>query len=332
MNPSTLIGMVASVLLLVVVMIFAAEDPLLFIDLPGLAIVLVGTMAATFMSYPLKEVLRVFKLIKTVIRNERLYTQKDIEELVDVSRLWIREDPVAVEKALQRVTNPFLRTGVQLVIERTPEEDILDLLQWRISRLRAQEAAEAQLFRVMALTGLGYAIFAIVSFAYDPMIVLWRVKEAYLTNLTGTFVNRNTAATFFGTISVLWLMALLSDIRFGASRRLRWSERLWLLSRGRDLGTLVLALGLLVNVAAFQLLQGADRENLNVRGAAIHYEVFGDRGPWVALSPGGRRAIAAYAGRATLHVESDDGTVSVGGWGATVEVCEATRITVESVE
>ena len=29
----------------------------------------------------------------------------------------------------------------------------------------------------------------------------------------------------------------------------------------------------------------------NVRGAAIHYEVYGERGPWVALSPGGRRAI-----------------------------------------
>lgn len=48
--------------------------------------------------------------------------------------------------------------------------------------------------------------------------------------------------------------------------------------------------------------------------------------------PGADATIAAYAGRATLHVESDDGTVSVGGWGATVEDCEATRITVESVE
>lgn len=150
MNPSTLIGMVASVLLLAVVMIFAADNPLLFIDVPSLGIVLFGTLAATFLSYPLREVLRVFKLIGTVVRNERLYTQKDIEELVDVSRLWIRDDPVAVEKALQHVTNPFLRTGVQLVIERTPEEDILDLLQWRIARLRAKEAAEAQLFRVMA--------------------------------------------------------------------------------------------------------------------------------------------------------------------------------------
>jgi len=36
----------------------------------------------------------------------------------------------------------------------------------------------------------------------------------------------------------------------------------------------VAALGLLVNVAAFLLLRGADRENLNIRGAAIH--VLGD--------------------------------------------------------
>ncbi len=150
MNPSTLIGMVASVVLLAVVLFFSAEDPLLFINLPGLAIVFGGTLAATFLSYPLREVVRVFGLLATVMRNERMYTQKDIDELVQVSKLWIQDDPRAVERALERVTNPFLRTGVQLVIDRTPEEDILDLLQWRISRLRAKEAAEAQLFRVMS--------------------------------------------------------------------------------------------------------------------------------------------------------------------------------------
>ena len=31
----------------------------------------------------------------------------------------------------------------------------------------------------------------------------------------------------------------------------------------------------------------------NVRGAAINYQVLGDNGPWVSLSPGGRRPIAA---------------------------------------
>jgi len=49
---------------------------------------------------------------------------------------------------------------------------------------------------------------------------------------------------------------------------------------------IVASLGLLVNVACFFLLQGADRENLNVRGAAIH--VLGDLlGSVAALVAGG---------------------------------------------
>ncbi len=48
----------------------------------------------------------------------------------------------------------------------------------------------------------------------------------------------------------------------------------------------IAALGLLVNVAAFALLRGADRDNLNIRGAAIH--VLGDLlGSVAALIAGG---------------------------------------------
>ena len=150
MNPSTLIGIVASIFLLAIVLFFATEDPLLFIDLPGLGIVLVGTAAATFIAYPLREVVRVFGLLGTIVRNEKLYIDKDLEDLVDISRVWLQGDIRAVEKRLEPVSNPFLRNGVQMVIDNVPEQDILDLLQWRIARMKAKEQAEAQLFRVMA--------------------------------------------------------------------------------------------------------------------------------------------------------------------------------------
>jgi chemotaxis protein MotA len=150
MNPSTLIGIGASLMMLAVVFFSSASDPRLFFNWPSLALVLGGTLAATFLSYPLKEVFRVFGLIATVFRNEHLYAQKDIEELVHVAKLWTQDDPRLVERELVKIKNPYLRTGVQMVIDRAPEEDILDLLQWRISRLRSGEAAEAQLFRVMA--------------------------------------------------------------------------------------------------------------------------------------------------------------------------------------
>ncbi|NLC36911.1 MAG: chemotaxis protein MotA [Alcaligenaceae bacterium] len=150
MNPSTLIGIVASILLLAIVLFFSAEDPQLFLDLPGLGIVLIGTAAATFIAYPLREVVRVFGLLRTIVRNEKLYIDKDLEDLVDISRTWAQDDIRAVEQRLEGVSNPFLRNGVQLVIDNVPESDIFDLLQWRIARMKAKEHAEAQLFRVMA--------------------------------------------------------------------------------------------------------------------------------------------------------------------------------------
>lgn len=150
MNPSTLIGLVVSFALMGLVLLAFPADSALFFDPASLGLVIGGTLAATFLSYPLKEVVRIFGLLITILRNEQLYVQKDMEELVKVARLWLQDDPRLVERELANVNNPFLRTGVQMVIDRAPEEDVLDLLQWRISRLRAREAAEAQLFRVMA--------------------------------------------------------------------------------------------------------------------------------------------------------------------------------------
>ncbi len=150
MNPSTLIGIIASIMLLGVVLFFSADDPTLFIDLPSLGIVLIGTLAATFISYPLHEVVRIFGLLGTVMRNERLYTKDDIEELVAISKLWVSGNIRQVEDALEKVHNPFLKMGVQLIIDHTPEDDAIKLMHWRIARLRAKEHAEAQLFRTMA--------------------------------------------------------------------------------------------------------------------------------------------------------------------------------------
>lgn len=150
MNPSTLIGMVGSVALLGIALFFTSDRPGIFLDPPAIAIVLGGTLAATFLSYPISELRRVFALVGRAMREHKVDTRHDIEELVGLSRLWIQGDLQAVEKALSCVTNPFLRTGVQMVLDRTPEEEIIDLMQWRIAHLRQREAAEAQLFRVMA--------------------------------------------------------------------------------------------------------------------------------------------------------------------------------------
>jgi len=150
MNPSTLIGIVVALATLATALAFSAADLALYINLPGLVVVLGGTCAALFISYPLREIVRVFALVRTVFRSEQLDSRRDIDELVAMAQLWMNDDVHKVEQALHKVSNPFLRTGVQLVIDHTPEDQIIELLQWRIARLRAREHAEAQMFRIMA--------------------------------------------------------------------------------------------------------------------------------------------------------------------------------------
>lgn len=70
-----------------------------------------------------------------------------------------------------------------------------------------------QLLMVIAWAGAAYAVFAIFSFLNDPTKVLWRDKQAYTNNLTGTFINRNTAAVYFGSSATVWLLLLCERIK-----------------------------------------------------------------------------------------------------------------------
>ncbi|MGY4344980.1 O-antigen ligase [Bradyrhizobium sp. GM7.3] len=44
-------------------------------------------------------------------------------------------------------------------------------------------------------------------------MILWRDKTAYLGSVTGTFINRNTAAAYFGSCAVIWILLILEGVR-----------------------------------------------------------------------------------------------------------------------
>src|SRR5262249_31908742 len=72
-----------------------------------------------------------------------------------------------------------------------------------------------RLIHVVAWSGAVYAVYGIIAFLIDPTHVLWMKKEAYFTVLTSTFINRNSAAIYFGSCAVLWLLLLADGFRRG---------------------------------------------------------------------------------------------------------------------
>ncbi len=70
-----------------------------------------------------------------------------------------------------------------------------------------------QLLFVVGWSGVGYACYGIVSSLFEPTMVLWRERAAYEGYVIGTFINRNTAATYFGSCAAIWLLILSERVR-----------------------------------------------------------------------------------------------------------------------
>ncbi|OKO67312.1 O-antigen polymerase [Bradyrhizobium sp. NAS96.2] len=107
--------------------------------------------------------------------------------------------PADLPPAVSIATNlPFYSARVGIVC----------LLSFAIGvMLGANRALARGLLRVVAVSGLAYAILGIVTFAIDPArIYLLHEKQAQLEWLTSPFVNRNTAAIYYGCCALIWLL------------------------------------------------------------------------------------------------------------------------------
>ncbi len=135
-----------------------------------------------------------------------------MEELIRIQQLWFKGDVRSVEDTLENIANPFLRTGVQLLIDLTPEEDILDLLQWRIQRLRAKEHAEAQIFRTMASFAPAFGMIGTLVGLINMMFMLEEADIAAIGQQMGIAL----LTTFYG---ILLANLILKPIAVKLERR-----------------------------------------------------------------------------------------------------------------
>ena len=74
----------------------------------------------------------------------------------------------------------------------------------------ANRSRAHQLLSVIAWSGVAYAIYGVAFALVDPATGIFRVRPIPLTS---TFVNRNTAAVYFGACSAIWLLLVCERIR-----------------------------------------------------------------------------------------------------------------------
>lgn len=150
MKQSRLIGVLAATALIAGVLALTAHNIGAFFSLPGLLVVIGGTLLATLFSRPLTEVRALWRRLPALMREAPQTMERDVAELLGFARRYRISGPRAVEATLGELHNPFLRAGLRQVIEGADPEDLHKSLQWRIAGERAQESAQIQILYTMA--------------------------------------------------------------------------------------------------------------------------------------------------------------------------------------
>jgi len=122
--------------------------------------------------------------------------------------IWAKTSEILGQQATQSVSivrgEPFYALG-------RPLSCVLALILGLVVGADSHRARQALL--IMGWSGVGYAAYGIANLLFDPTAILWREKTVNTESLTATFINRNTAAAYFGSCSVVWLVMLMARVR-----------------------------------------------------------------------------------------------------------------------
>ena len=121
-----------------------------FVDIQSLMIVLGGTIAATAMAFPVKDVLSLFTNLSAVFKGDNHNDSDTLRELVDLAAV-ARKGTADLEKATDGIKDWFMKDGVQMIVDGLPEEDIRNIMETRVVNRELREDAEANVFKTMGV-------------------------------------------------------------------------------------------------------------------------------------------------------------------------------------
>ena len=135
MDIATLIGVVSGCVC-VFVAIFMGGGVGMFINIPSIMITIGGMIAATLMNFPLANVLAVFSVVKKCFLNSLMAPNEAIGRIISYARIARRDGILALEEQLGEDADPFLRRGLQLVIDGTQAESVREILTSQLEARR----------------------------------------------------------------------------------------------------------------------------------------------------------------------------------------------------
>lgn len=193
MDFATLIGLVVGIGVVIgAILVGSGLD--LFLNLPGFLIVVGGTLAATFVKFPLQNVFSAFKTGATsALKNVREDPRDLIEISLELAEVARKNGLLALESVV--IKNPFFKRGIKLCVDGHPLDVVRNALvrDMELSIHRHDEGAH--IFKAIGdsapafgMIGTLVGLVQMLANMDDPQTIGPAMAVALLTTLYGAII------------------------------------------------------------------------------------------------------------------------------------------------
>lgn len=198
MNVSSVFGVFAALVVMVLSVATASKSAMIFLDPHGILIVIGGTAAAGLMCFPLKSYGRVASVVlNKFLGNYALRHEIVIREIVDLAK-GVRENPDYLKAKVKTIRTPFLADAVQLVVQGGVSEEALEeILMKRAATHSKRYDHDVGVFRTLAKFP---PAFGLMGTTLGMIAMLQQLGGADAQKLLGPAMAIGLVATFYGLV------------------------------------------------------------------------------------------------------------------------------------
>lgn len=191
MDLATTIGLAAGTLLIALTILMGGSVAI-FIHIPSLLIVFGGAIAATLTSFKLSEVIGVMNVVRKAFKEDPANGLEIVDFLSNLSKIARKGGLLAIEKEIEKVDDPFLQRGLEMVVDGTEPETIRGVMETELSYLMERHKNGANIFNTLGtyapafgMIGTLIGLIAMLQKLDDPSNIGQGMAVALVTTFYG---------------------------------------------------------------------------------------------------------------------------------------------------
>ncbi len=197
MELTSLIGVIVGFVAVIGAMLFKGISFTVLLNPAAIFVIFVGTAATILISFPGENLKILGALFKILFTKQKTISDVEIIDLmIELSTKAKRDGLLSLESKVAEIEDPFIRKGIQMVIDGTEETIVEEILENEIAAMEKRHETNASIFSsagmyapTLGVLGAVFGLIAAMSHIDDTEKMAEAIAAAFVATILGIFTG-----------------------------------------------------------------------------------------------------------------------------------------------